>query len=180
MNDKKQKLSFGKIAGVVFLVVLFAAFCYMIIYNLRNNNDFLKTSAANCISISIAVGISFFLVQKKNDKRKQREIMLDLIYKLQTKITDERVVDLTGQDIEEIHMRNRDISNRIHTLQSLQAKFGIVEEVKFVAEKYDEYTTFIGNYISDLDYLAKSRKALERPISLIDSKLTDIAIKLFD
>ena len=66
-------------------------------------------------------------------------------------------------------MRNRDISNRIHTLQSLQAKFGIVEEVKFVAEKYDEYTTFIGNYISDLDYLAKSRKALERPISLIDS-----------
>ena len=81
---------------------------------------------------------------------------------------------------EEITLRNRDLNNRLHILQTLAAKkFHIEKEIEFILDAFEEYERFIGNHIDSPDYLAQSKKELQRPLGLIDYKLSEIAIKLY-
>lgn len=158
------------------LAICFAVF---VLYNIRYNEEFWSASAVNIITILIAVVISYFLVQRKSDRRKQKEILLDLINKLRLLIDSEETYDFTGQSREEIMMRNRDISNKVQILTNLQTVFGIEEDMKFIQEKTEEYLSLVGDHSMDLDYLIKSKKELQRPLMLISTKLVSMSIDLF-
>lgn len=158
------------------LAICFAVF---VIYNIVHNEDFWSASAVNIITILIAVVISYFFVQRKNDRRKQKEILLDLINKLRLLIDSEGTYDFTGQSREEIMMRNRDIRNKVEILTNLQAVFGIEDDMKFIQERIEEYLTLIGDHSMDLDYLIKSKKELKRPLMLISTRLVSMSINLF-
>lgn len=161
---------------VSLLAICFAVF---VLYNIRHNEEFWSASAVNIITILIAVVISYFLVQRKSDRRKQKEILLDLINKLRLLIDSEETYDFTGQSREEIMMRNRDISNKVQILTNLQTVFGIEEDMKFIQEKTEEYLSLVGDHSMDLDYLIKSKKELQRPLMLISTKLVSMSIDLF-
>ena len=158
------------------LAICFAVF---VIYNIAHNDEFWNASAVNIITILIAVVISYFLVQRKSDRRKQKEILLDLINKLRLLIDSEETYDFTGQSREEILMRNRDISNKVQILTDIQTVFGIEEDMKFIQEKITEYLSLVGDHSMDLDYLIKSKKELQRPLMLISTKLVSMSINLF-
>lgn len=149
-------------------------------YNLYNNADFWEASAVNCITIAIAVLVSYFLVQKQNDQRKQKEILLDLIYKLQAQIVHPSMYDVAGMSKEELTMRNRSVGNKIHILKKAKEKFEIEDEVAFVQERFDEYNTLIGDHIENETYLQQSKRELKRPLDLMDGKLIEMAMKLFE
>lgn len=161
------------------IVVLVCAFAFFVIYNAKNNTDFWDASAVNIITIIIAVVISYFFVQRKSDKRKQKDILLDLISKLQLQVSDEKAFDFTGQTREEILMRNRDISNKINILNEVKDIFSIQEEMDFICKEIEEYLNLIGNHSTDLEYLIKSKQELERPLTLISNKLFEMSINLY-
>ncbi len=159
--------------------MLAICFTLFVLYNIRHNEEFWSASAVNIITILIAVVISYFLVQRKSDRRKQKEILLDLINKLRLLIDSEETYDFTGQSREEILMRNRDISNKVQILTNLQTVFGIEEDMKFIQEKTTEYLSLVGDHSTDLDYLIKSKKELQRPLMLISTRLVSMSINLF-
>ena len=162
------------------LTLLFtAALVVFVLYNIKHNDKFWEASAVNVITILIAVVISYFFVQKRNDRRKQMDILLELISRLQLQISSEKAYDFTGQTREEIMMRNRDINNKVQILTEVGESFLLKEDMKFVRQKTDEYLALIGDHSTDLDYLIKSKKELQRPLNLISCKLFSMSISLY-
>lgn len=125
------------------------------------------------------VAISYYLVQRQTDFRKQKEILLDLIEKLCLQVSDKRTYDFSTVSKEEISMWNRDISNKIELLKKFQSTFSYEKELTFISEKFEEYEHFVGDHFDDREYLCKSRNELQRPMRLIDSKLVELAMNLF-
>lgn len=172
----RKSVSIGKWILSVLLAIAFVVF---VIYNIINNDEFWNASAVNIITILIAIVISYFFVQRKSDLRKQKDILLNLINGLQLQISSEKAYNFTNQTGEEILMRKRDISNKIHILSEIQDAFSLHDEVKFVCDKFDEYEKLISDHISDLEYLVKSQNELRRPLDLINNKLVSISINLY-
>lgn len=161
---------------LVCCIVLFAWLCY---YNYTSNTSFWDASAVDCITILIAVIISYYFVQKQNDYQKQKDIVLDIILKTQALVEQKVMYDLSGQDKDAITMRTRDLNNRIHILETLKGDFNIAKDVEFVRKHFDEYNTLIGDHINSIDYLLQSQKELKRPIDLISQKLLETALHLY-
>ncbi len=176
MKTTTSPKPWGRIAIIAIICIALIAFA---IYNAIVNEQFWNASAINIVTVFIGIVISFFLVQRKNDERKQKDILLDLILKLQLQVCDEKTYDLSGQTQAEITMRNRDISNKIQILKDTADIFSTQSDVDFVASKFEEYLEFIGNHINELDYLSRSQKDLKRPLDLINNKLFSMAISLY-
>lgn len=174
MNRKKVRI-IKWILGVLLAI----AFVVFAIYNIKNNDNFWNASAVNFITIFIAIIFSYFFVQRKSDLRKQKDILLNLISGLQLQISSEKAYNFAGQTGEEILMRKRDISNKIHILSEIQDTFSLQDDVNFVCEKFDEYEKLISDHITDLEYLVKSQNELRRPLDLINNKLVTISINLY-
>ena len=172
-NTKRSWLSY---------ILLFLFICLIFVwvfYNIKNNTNFWQASAANVITIVIAVLISFYLVQKKTDRRKQKDILLDLILKLRLQLESEETFDFSGQEQAEITMRNRDIGNKIQILKRTADLFGTQDDVKFIEEHFEEYRQLIDDHFPDLEYLSKSKTELKRPLELICNQLIEMAIGLY-
>lgn len=161
----------GILGGIPFLI--------FVGYNIKTNVKFWEASAVNCITIGIAIVFSYYFAQRQNDRRKRKDVILNLISKIQALVGQDDMYDFSAQEKNQIIMRNRDLNNRIHILESIKKDFSISGEVSFIREKFDEYNTFIGEHIEDMNYLRQSKQTLKRPIELIDIKLTEMALKLY-
>lgn len=162
---------------IVVFLLLFTAF---LIFNAVTNPKFWEASFVNCITIGIAIVISYYFVQKKNDRRKQKDIVLDLIQDIQILVGQKATYDFSGQKPQDITMRARELSNKIHILETIKDDFFISAEVEFVRSKFDEYNDLIGEHIDNLDYLLQSQKELKRPIELIDAKLIETSLRIYE
>ncbi len=163
------------------MLLLFGILIAVSLFNIYTNKSFFETSFTTCVSIAVAVGISYFLSQKQTDRRKQKEILLNLVSRIQNIVcsTEAYTVQRTT-DPDSLTMRNRDINNAIHILENFGKRFDISTEVCFIREKFNEYEELIGNHINDLNYLQESKKELKRPLDLIDKKLFEIMLKIYD
>lgn len=164
---------------VLLVLVIIVGLGGLILYNIKTNPSFWETSVSSCITIIIALVFSYWLVQRKNDLRKQKEILASLLFDLRTQFEKEDMYDLSQMSPNSINMRNRDISNKIGILDSVKEEFSIAADVDFIYEKFDEYKELIGNHITDPGYLQNSSFELKRPIMLISTKLFEIAFGLY-
>lgn len=164
---------------VLLVLVITVGLGGLILYNIKTNPSFGETSVSSCITIIIALVFSYWLVQRKNDLRKQKEILASLLFDLRTQFEKEDMYDLSQMSPSSINMRNRDISNKIGILDSVKEEFSIAADVDFIYEKFDEYKELIGNHINDPGYLQNSSFELKRPIMLISTKLFEIAFGLY-
>lgn len=164
---------------VLLVLVIIVGLGGLILYNIKTNPSFWETSVSSCITIIIALVFSYWLVQRKNDLRKQKEILASLLFDLRTQFEKEDMYDLSQMSPSSINMRNRDISNKIEILDEIKTDFNMESEVNFILERFDEYKDFVGNHINDLDYLKSSTSELKCPIMLISTKLFKMAFKLY-
>lgn len=163
------------ISVIIFIFLFFA----IVLHNIRDNPAFWDASVTNCATIAIAVFVSYFLVQRQNNRRKQKDIILELILKLQVQVSNPEAYHLAGQSSDQIMMRKRDFSNKINILDKHKSDFDIKDDMDFVISRFQEYEDLISNHINDSQYLANSSKELQRPLILIENKLYDIALFLY-
>ena len=107
-----DKLKFPKLSSIVALIIIISTII-IAAYNFRSNNQFWDASAINFISIIVAVLVAYVFVQKQTNRRKQNELLLDLLLQLRTQISDTSAYDFSGQTKSEINMRKRSISNKV-------------------------------------------------------------------
>lgn len=174
-NSLKNKTVLSRLLFAIILLGIIA----LGYYNIKTNTTFWITSASNCITIIIALVFSYWLVQRKNDLRKQKEILASLLFDLRTQFEAEDMYNLSERSPSSINMRNRDISNKIEILNEVKTEFNMESEVNFIVERFDEYKDFVGNHIDDPEYLKSSTLELKRPITLISTKLFKMAFKLY-
>ena len=170
---KKNWILFVTIC-VVAAIVLLAA------YNGYKNPDFWDASATTCISMLVATGLSFYIVQRQNDYRKQKDIFIQLLESLKHIVDDEKSYKFAGMGAKEILMQKRTMSNKIAFIKKYEAKFGISEEITFLERLFDEYATIIGDYIEDVNVLIGRENELKRPMLLMSQKIFEIMLKLFN
>ncbi|MEL7657008.1 MAG: hypothetical protein AAGU75_14005, partial [Bacillota bacterium] len=139
--NKRNKIAFRIMVGIL-VAVLIALCCY----NLKTNDKFLEASLTTYISIVVAIGISYFLSQRQTDKRKQKDVLLNLIYRIQSIIYEKEAYKINETtDLSLLHMRSRDISNGLQLLDKYGKDFCIEKDTKFLIEKFNEYELLIGD-----------------------------------
>lgn len=170
----------NKVGWLLFTLLLIAV-VMLITYNVAYNHKFFQVNAANCLTLCIALGVTFFLSNSLTARRRQKEVFFDLLDKLQIVIKDENNYQISDDaDPKRLTMELRKMSNMLNLIDHYAKDFGIQEEVSFIKEKFDEYEEILGNNIHNLEYLGKSEAKLLRPLSLIDDKLFEAKVRLFD
>jgi hypothetical protein len=76
------------------VIVTAGVVCWLMLHNWKSK-EFFDASFTTCISIIIAVGISYLLSQRQTDKRKQKEILQSVLKALQDRINDPGAYSIT-------------------------------------------------------------------------------------
>lgn len=163
---------------VTFFVV--AAIVLLAAYNAYKNPDFWDASATTCISMLVATGLSFYIVQRQNDLRKQKDIFIKLLDSLKDIVDDEKSYKFVGMSVKEILMQKRAMSNKIDFIKKYEKKFGISEDIAFLEKLFEEYAAIIGDYIEDVNVLVQRENELKRPMLLMSQKIFEIMFNLFN
>ena len=165
----------------VVLIILFISIVGVAIYNcILDKNQFLKTSVGNSLTLIVALLISYYFSKTNQDEKNKKDIYLDLMRNMQKLVTDDCMTNISiTTDIDYVLMRKRQLNNYMDTLKKHSKEFYVEEDVAFIEKEINEYMEIIGNHQHDKDYLAKSRKELERPLKIVESKLFDAMLKLY-
>jgi len=149
-------------------------------YNLFFNSDFLIIPIYHLLNLIVAILFTFYFVQKRTDDRKTKEVLEDLISKIQNEIADKESYNFfIGFDKKVILQKIRRVRNKIFLLDKFKDKFNITEEVEYISKNFDEYRNDIGEKIEDTNYLINNQKKYLKYLSLIDDKCDQLRIKLY-
>ena len=160
------------------LIALILGLMFVNLFCIKNENFM---SIESCLTLVIALVVSYYFTQKNQDERNKKEIYLHLMEKMQRLVSEDCLSNISeNTDINIILMKKREINNCTTTLEKYAKEFHIEEEVQFISDKVREYTEFFGTHQDDVAYLAKSTKELKRPLDLIEQKLNEAMIKIFD
>ena len=168
-----MKKIFNIIAGIVFGCIIVA----LGVYNYQNNKSFFEASFTSLATICVAVIVSFYLVQLKTDKRRQKEKIDTLLYKIQSYLTEESFL-LGGEDAWKNLILHRSIFNKIKYLENLNIDKKILDELKKVKGYLEKFRcTYSENYL-DEEKLKDKYDELKHYITLIDDICDKIHILL--
>lgn len=164
---------------LVVIILLAIALVWWSVYNVKNNSNFLTASLANIVTIGLAVFVSYFLTQRGNNKRRQKDIVYGLLQDLYQQVSSDEAYKLSGQSKEKINMRNRDMNNKISILEGLKSDLISPKDLSLIRKSFNEYRDFIGDHIENIAYLSQSEKELKRPLDVIESKLLALELALY-
>lgn len=187
-NNREQhsKKHSGITVGAV-VVVLGLAIIVGGIYNaVKYPCTFWQMTFGNCLTLLIALFLSFFFVQRKAeqdrvkaDQRKQKEAAIRLLEALQDVVLSKAAYEVTKETgTEPLTMTKRRISNYLDTLKKNANGFGIDAEIEQLDGYLKEYSSLIGNHIHSVDELQNCSKDLLRPLELIDEKIFEMIFVL--
>ena len=162
------------ITGAVFIIVLIA----LGIYNCKNNDKFFDASFTTLVTIAIAVIVSYFLVQKKTDKRRKNEKIDDLLYKIQCYVNEDNFV-LTGEDISRKNLiLHRTISNKIRCLKSLGLDKNSKKELEYIEKNFKDFRRVYGDNYSSREKMEEKYSELKNYVVRIDDACDKIHMTL--
>lgn len=163
----------------IFLALCGLAAVYLCISNAKTNSKFWEINITNGFTIIWAIVFSFLVTQLFNRQQKKTDIIVRLFMELQDEISEDKTCKFSeSSKVNEIHMNNRLIGQRIALLKEYAGRFGIKKDVDFLADKFKEYEEFISNHINDMSYLSKSYDELARPIKLMSNRIYIAVLKL--
>ena len=161
------------IGGIVAIFILMG-------YNVYTNcNKFFEVNVIHCVNTIVVIGVSFFIVQRQTDKRKQKDIFISLLEALKNLVDDERSYNFNGVEKENMLMRMREITLKVEVIGRYSKLFKIEDESRFLSEKLDEYVNIIDNHSTDMKLLCQLHKELKRPLNLMSGKIFDIMLNLY-
>lgn len=164
------------IVPIVFAVgILVLGIC-----NYINNEKFWEASICQVITLLMAILITFYATQYKNDQRKLKDYAETVIRKIQSIIVDERFIYFNvNTDNKTVTMANRKLNNYISILNEYSEKLGFKEEAKYIADQFKEYRDIVDEHLADKDYLSKSSQTFQKYAENIEQKCEYIILNLY-
>lgn len=169
---------------LLFVIALCISVLGLMIYSFISlGNEFFEISISSGISLIVAIVMSFFIVQRQTDKRRQKEIFVNIIESLLLIIENPNFFsDNMGQ--EEILMQKRIINNKIYLIEkyirTFFSKNYAESKNQNIQEVLDEYIGVIDNYISQSSTSVKEIKTqIQRPIRAMSQYLLEVMFDLY-
>lgn len=183
MKDKlKIKNIINFLIGVV-VVLTISAVIYAIYYNFKNNlTTFWNSSISDIVTIIIAIVFAYYFVERKSDKRKQKEIIEKNISKIQKYIYDEEIYDIISKENNNSLTRSikiRKIKNLITYLTDYSKKFNFEKQMEEVSKNFKEYQSVTEAMTQDNDFSEKSKNNVKRIVETLDDNLEEILHKIY-
>lgn len=180
----KEKLK--KIIRVIIPILAFACIVllvYTFIYNILNNyNCFIRTNITDIITIVIAIIFAYYYVEKKNDGRKQKEIIENNVKKIQNYIYDEEIRSVSSKKISTSLTRSikiRKIKNLISYLKDYSKKYDFEKQYHDICENFKEYQKHTETMSEDDDYSTKNKNHVIRIIETLDDNLEELIHEIY-
>ena len=177
---KKKDVTFWIVLGAIAVVVVFVIINIFVI----KNDEFLKISIGQTLTLIVAIVIAFWATQRKTDMRKIKEQVDIITSNIQSVVSSSDFITFQTTDQPDdvqkrITMTIRKLKNSINVLNEYSKKIEIKDEVHYIEEQVKGYDDFVSVHISDLDYLSKSETHLRKYAENINSKCEYIILKLY-
>lgn len=163
----------------VFIILIVIGIIVIGIFNF-NNSKFWNISICDCLTLIVAVVIAYYFTKSDNKITKKREIIESILDKIQFQINQPKYYKLKETDEKDLYMMKRAINNKIALLENSAKRIKISTDIKYIKEKFNDYRSLIDEHITDKDYLVKSEKELRKMLMLIDDKIDEIKLKLYE
>jgi hypothetical protein len=165
--------------GILFAILLGGTGC-LIFYNIKNNADFYSVPISAIVNIFLAIGITYYFTQRKNDERKQKDIVMSIIDRFQKLLEKECAYRIVNEDRRDLQVNIRGISNAILALKQCGLYKKIYkDEMNYIEEQFKIYREFIGTHSSNTKFLEEAEPELNLYLMNISSKLNSISVYLF-
>lgn len=166
---------------VTLLLGIVNCFCGSII------GEFWTASAVQLLTPLIAVCLTFFATQMRNDQRETIKHAEQIVEKIQVMVSDEQfykfpnTTDSTTQrEIRErIQLTNRKMSNCIDSLIEYGKRLKFKEEAGYIKDEFSRYRELIDSSSANFSELSMLYTALKKHSENIDSKCDRISTKLY-
>lgn len=173
----KSKIKYVKVIVLIILLIVLIILSYL---NIKKDIcNFFRISIGNVLTIGVAIIVSYVLVEQHSDDLKRKEALIRLLEAIQELVNNSNLWLVNDNSTSFMTMGKRQLNNYIDILKSYSNFFEIGTEVNQIINKSDEYSEFLGNHISDTEYLKQSVNDLQRPLLLIDSETHKIIFKLY-
>ncbi|MCM1023460.1 MAG: hypothetical protein NC395_05310 [Prevotella sp.] len=73
----------------------------------------------------------------------------------------------------------RIVRNKLDVLKKVEKNLNIAAEIEYLDNNFNNYKSIIDNHINDYDYLEKSVDDLNNFMSLLNSKITETIVKIY-
>lgn len=161
-------------------VILTIIYLCLFISNAVCNKEFFKIPLYNLLNIAIAIIFAYYFVQKRNDERKLKEIIEDVIEKIQLGVDcDIDDIDITKR--EDILQSFRKVNNKMNILTNIEDKLNIAPEVEYIKRNFLEFRQIITDNIENKDFFHEdeNKMNLKRLQNLIIDKSDELKIMLY-
>lgn len=150
------------------------------ICNYVNNENFWEASIYQIVTLLMAILITFYATQYKNDQRKVKDYAENIIRKIQVIVDEEGFVtfDETTEN-KAVTMTNRKLNNYIDILKEYGKKLGFQEEAEYIEEQFKSYRNIVDEHLSDKEYLSKSNTTFQMYAENIEHKCERIILNLY-
>lgn len=170
-NNSNMRQNWFKYVCIVGIVVL-------IIGNI-NNKNFFSMSLFDILTLIIMLFVSYYLVEKKSDKRIRQSKIEETLNLIKKDIEEITITYFTGDYQRKYTMLSRRISNKVIILEKYDKDFCIENEVKEFKDKFLQFDTLIGNHITNIDEIKVVMKDIENYKNMMLQKLDNIFMGIF-
>lgn len=153
--------------------------------NIYNNGwkDFIKMNAYEIVTIAIALLVTYYLTERKNDIRKLNNKIENICNNMQVYLREEYGITPSKKNKEKVLMNIRYISNKIHILEKLSEKNKeIKDSISYIKKEHKKYIEFVDDNFDQEDIYFQEenrREKLKSIINNIDNKLDEIIVYLY-
>ena len=167
--------------------IIFIIFAVVVIfvagYNalIVKNKEFWTFSFTSCATMLITLIVTYYFTKINQDEINKKEAYIRILNKMQEIVCDKALYMInTETDINVVLMKKRDLSNYFNLIKNYGKKFQLENEIKCIEPLVQEYTEFLGENTSNLENLKNNSNALKRPLSIIDNKISEMIIKMYE
>ena len=141
------------------LIFPFITLCFLIPMQEVGGRIFRALLQTNVI---IAVGVTYYLTQRKSDDRKTKEFIFDIVDQIQQYALQPSLY--TFKDIppeQKILLLNiRHIRSKIDVLKQYAEKYGYQKVIEDLENNFDSFQNLMAIHYADIDYLKKSTEEI--------------------
>lgn len=126
------------------------------------------------------VFVSFYLVQRKNDRRKKIEKIEQIVSKIQEIINDPSIYSVSAEESKQkALMLHRTCSNKINLLRDTEMSDEENKCILNISDEFRRIREFIGEHLEDQGYIDKSKTTITNYIVKIDDLCDTLQLLLY-
>jgi hypothetical protein len=162
------------------LGLLITAIVSLLVFNIVKTTDFFKTDISTFVTVIMAITVTYYLAQRKNDERNTKELVFSTIDGIQEFVNDSKNIYFEeAPDHKMMLLALRRLNSKSELLCKYAKHYKYVSEAEQIKRFIKQYEDLYDLHGQDIPYLQKTSTDIARWLENIDSRCDTIRSKLY-